>query len=789
MFKNTEEASVWYASNRVAKIVVTHGVTSTGRCTCGKEHSDKKEIGKHPATANGLKEATSDIVLLSRIFARNADYNFGFFCEASGFTVFDVDPRNGGVESFEKLKELVGDEVFKDTVIATSGEYWDGNDFVAGFHIYFNVERGLKFLDPAKLGFRGIDIKYNGYIMAEPSFHISGVTYKFKEGMELWRREPKSLPDPLRKIFIDGEIPPSHERDILRSSQSHGASLETGQLFDRESFLSSPIYEGNRAVSLHQAACSLANLHGTDEKGAAKVMEIILNHNRTMVHPPLPEEGPDGIIRQVNNAIEFVRTNPSTFTIKALTNGALVGTTDAQLTDWLATILSGEYLWTSFHGWLHYDQGCWTEVSQESVVEVIRKKLLDLARESRDLNSEVIADAVKKLLGHSRIRAAEALLRGSLEMDPHFFDCERDLLNVENGVIDLASGELLRHEPRYLFTKQTRVPYYPNFSHRDWDSVMECLPAQEGEYLQKFLGQALTGYPCDADLAILAIGGGSNGKSLLFGSVEAAMGPFCTTLSERVLVASGDQHTTELTDLFGVRLALLEEFPDRSTLNINRLKLLVGTKHIRARKMRQDNFTFENVASIVITANHYPNLSGTGHSVWRRLVSVKFPFTFKVTPTKPEEKLLSSGLRDRMFRNDSDQLSAVMSWLVEGSKAWYSNGRRLPLPPKSIASETENWRTSQDLISKLMKETFVLEPGSHVLLSEVHALFKETHPEQAGLLDISKFAPALEESDWMKTNGLEVNRLRLANKKVSTKTPGGNQSVDQKKVISGIAFK
>jgi len=786
MFQNLKDHALWYAQNGW-HVLPVHGIKD-GKCTCGTNHNDTKDIGKHPASKSGQKDATTDLAQIEKWWTENPDYNIGLYAAPSGFFVIDVDPRNGGDKSLLRLLDRASGEI-PQTVSATTGQYEINHQTVVGEHLLFRAKPGLRFVNPKKENLVGIDLKHNGYIVAAPSRHVNGNSYSWKPGCAPWEIPISEMSEELEACLL---LSPDSKLPIL---SARGKQIESNfrapapELFDRDNFLSGTLVEGERAVEIYRAACSFANQFGTDELGAKRVMETILEYNRSSVMPPLHEDGPGGVIAHVQNAIDFVSNNPVGLEKLSFEGARLRDTTDARVVEWLASNLAAEFSWTSFHGWLRYESGCWTAISKEFVTEVVRLRILDLADNAQVESLTILVDQVKRLQNAGRIKAAAELLRGALEVDPSLFDSESDLLNVKNGVVNLKSGELLPHGPHYYFTKIVQCDFLFDAQHQDWSTALECLPIQEREYMQVFLGQALTGHPNGNDLAVIALGDGSNGKSLLLGAISTLMGPFCTILSEKVLTGSGDEHTTELTDLFGSRLAIMEEFPSKTQLNTNRLKMLVGTQKITARKMRQDNFTFEMVASLVITANHYPRLTDGGHSVWRRMLGVRFPYTYKSNPTSSTDRQIDIGLRERIYSNHTGQLEAALAWLVSGSKAWYENGKKLPNVPHAIQSETAQWKTGQDLISTFLRTNFEVDPDAVVLVSELHKSFVEEHSLEIHLKDLSRFLPAFEGSEFVRENAVQVSRLRLASKKVSSRSSEASDKKGQKNVVVGLKFR
>jgi len=65
--------------------------------------------GKVPATQHGVKDATTNAEQITRWWTQNPDFNIGIAAgEKSGIIVFDIDPRNGGEDSWSVWTEQNG---------------------------------------------------------------------------------------------------------------------------------------------------------------------------------------------------------------------------------------------------------------------------------------------------------------------------------------------------------------------------------------------------------------------------------------------------------------------------------------------------------------------------------------------------------------------------------------------------------------------------------------------------------------------------------------------------------
>jgi putative DNA primase/helicase len=109
--------------------------------------------------------------------------------QQSGLVAVDVDPRNGGELGLEQIEAEHGK-------LCTDVEAWSGG---GGSHYLFQLPHNCGPL-PGKLG-KGVDLKANGYLMVEPSNHMSGDTYEWAdECSPLEGHIPGPLPDWIRDL-------------------------------------------------------------------------------------------------------------------------------------------------------------------------------------------------------------------------------------------------------------------------------------------------------------------------------------------------------------------------------------------------------------------------------------------------------------------------------------------------------------------------------------------------------------------------------------------------------------
>jgi putative DNA primase/helicase len=156
----------FYAS-RGWLVLPLHAVEK-GRCSCGE--SNCRSPGKHPRSQHGVKDASADAQQINAWWGQWPDANVGIATGAiSNLVVVDVDPRNGGDQSYAQLK-LDFPGVFTELVKVRSGS--------SGTHLYYQHPGSHV---PCRANLRpGIDVKADGgYIVAPPSTHVGGERYRF----------------------------------------------------------------------------------------------------------------------------------------------------------------------------------------------------------------------------------------------------------------------------------------------------------------------------------------------------------------------------------------------------------------------------------------------------------------------------------------------------------------------------------------------------------------------------------------------------------------------------------
>ena len=156
--------------------------------------------------------------------------------------------------------------------------------------------------------------------------------------------------------------------------------------------------------------------------------------------------------------------------------------------------------------------------------------------------------------------------------------------------------------------------------------------------------------------------------------------------------ARGERHPTELAGLMGARMVSAQETEEGRRWAESRIKALTGGDPIRARFMRQDEFTFMPQFKLVIVGNHKPGLRNVDDAIKRRLHLI--PFVHKITAEQKDVRL-------RLLEKLQAEAGAIPA--MGGRRLSRVAAHRFVAPPECACKvATEQYLSSQDSLATWM---------------------------------------------------------------------------------------
>lgn len=356
--------------------------------------------------------------------------------------------------------------------------------------------------------------------------------------------------------------------------------------------------------------------------------------------------------------------------------------------------------WMSFDG-RRWQKDCKDGLHAKSCAKLFQRALL---RYAADQDNEAFQKAVSKLAGAS---PRVSLLKDSQDRMPcRYEDFDRDpyLFNCPNGVLDLRTFVLQKHDPDLMLSKLAGADYDPEADTAMFDRfVHEIMQDDNGmvEYLQTLFGYALIGESEREELYILHGATTRNGKSTLLETLCAAFGDYAANIQPESLAQQdrrGSGVSGDIARLDGVRLLHCAEPKKHMRLDVALIKQLTGRDKVTARELYESEREFVPVFTLFMNANHLPVVNDDTLFRSGRVKVIPFDRHF-------DEAEQDQGLKTRLLR--AENLAAALVWCVKGLQRYTECRGKISLPVK-VQTATDAYRLSSDKLQNFINDC--LEP-------------------------------------------------------------------------------
>jgi len=413
--------------------------------------------------------------------------------------------------------------------------------------------------------------------------------------------------------------------------------------------------------------------------------------------------------------------------------------------------------------------GIWEKST--SVKEIVTQEMKVL---SRALDAKDAKQKARSVVTYRFISEITSSMKFMCNIDENKFDSNPYLRCVENGVLDLRTGQLSPYNPDLLMSKRINVSYKPNTADNSplLRQVLSAMPEDAIDWAQVMFGQAMFGLQPASSVVTFMHGSGSNGKSTIINLLKKTMGTYSSELSKSAFNFRSTDSKYALYQMRGVSQTILEEMPKGVNLDIDTLKEIAGTETIVARGVCKDFISFDNMLSVFVSTNHLPNMQAHDYGSRRRLAVLPFPYRFvsaekhKQDP-RPNDRMAYGSLTQEATSN-TPLLEAFLAWRVQGAVRWWKAGGqgRYQLEanqPKSVSRATSQWIDSTNPVQQFFNECLVKEEGYCAPVSNLYQVFKtwaEGYGHKNLRMDKGDFSNKMKEQfNLLKTTGSKGNQV------------------------------
>src|SRR5262249_9202321 len=130
---------------------------------------------------------------------------------------------------------------------------------------------------------------------------------------------------------------------------------------------------------------------------------------------------------------------------------------------------------------------------------------------------------------------------------------------------------------------------------------------------------------------------------------------------------------------------------------------------MRARRMREDEWSFDPSHTLILFSNHRPAITGTDHGIWRRVRLVPW----ETTITEPDR-----ALPDKLYA----EAPGILRWIVDGARSFLTEDWTVPDP---VQLAPANYRAAEDPLSRFFDECCRLGPGRYAYADQLRHRYLE----------------------------------------------------------------
>jgi P4 family phage/plasmid primase-like protien len=634
--------------------------------------------------------------------------NIGLHVGKASLAVLDIDPRNGGDASLEKLLNEHGRQWLSSIQVCTGG---------GGWHYYYAMPDEAQ--APAILA-PGIDLKRgNGYVLAPPSIHPNGTPYTFSGGGLLDGELDFAPPLPewcttsqsRNLIEVDDWAASIRSRDPespenvarVQSALAH-LSADCGRDEWRNVGFALLSTYWDCAENLFRT-WSLTAPHRFDENGFRNVVESATDKPNGIALGTLFSMAAASGWQDPRKAERSIETYGD------ISNGRR-----------FAERFRGRLLYCHGNGtWYQWDAQRWARCEKGEAVAAAKRIAEECFDEASGALWKESSDWAKRnfsqaLAVHRSASRLENMLKcacseaGMSIANPGLFDSDPWKLGVRNGVLDLRTGTLIDDTPDMLISRQAGTHYDFQAECPRWRQFLTEVCNRDEDmaaFLQRVCGYALTGSVTEEKLFFM-FGTGANGKSVFANIVAAVFGEYAVTVRAALLArdprGTGSDAEREKARLPGARLALVNETGQADLWDDQKVKEITSRERISARYLHQESFDFMPTHKLFIRGNHQPGAMDSSDGFWRRMVLIGFTRQFSESERVPD---LDSRIIDT-------ELPGVLAWMVEGCIRWQHEGLQVP---DRMQAAVDAYRRDTDLLGEWLRLHCIISPQAETPVS------------------------------------------------------------------------
>ena len=366
--------------------------------------------------------------------------------------------------------------------------------------------------------------------------------------------------------------------------------------------------------------------------------------------------------------------------------------------------------------WHYWNGKAWREDSSGEIRRMVDETIKNMWEELPGL-PEGEREARSKWCNKTRFNKtknamiAEAMHLEGMQIQMSDMDSKKDIVNVQNGIVNLRTGELIPHERTFFCTKIINANYYKDAKAPIWEKFLKSITNNDQElitFLKRSVGYSLTGSTKE-QCAFFCYGIGANGKSTFLDIIYELLGDYAMNCQPETIMMKSTMSaavTSDIARLKGARMVTTVEPAEGAKLNEGLVKQLTGGDAVTARFLYGKEFEYRPEFKIWMATNHKPVIRGTDEGIWRRIKLI--PFTVTIPSEKQDKNLLYKLMKE---------IDGILKWAVDGCIEWQREGLNMP---KVITDASKEYRVEMDILKAFIEECMDDHPFGEIKSSDLY---------------------------------------------------------------------
>ncbi len=302
-------------------------------------------------------------------------------------------------------------------------------------------------------------------------------------------------------------------------------------------------------------------------------------------------------------------------------------------------------------------------------------------------------------------------VRNNQYIDREQFNPPLHLINVNNGIYNLQTGELLPHSPDHYFLQKILVDYKPGAKIDKIAAFLEQTFNQEDiPILQEFLGDSL--YRSHRyKKALILVGPTDTGKSQFLSLIGKFIGE--KNVAHVPLDRLCHDKFTPV-ELYGKLINIRAELHVKTLRSIDMFLMLTGGDVIGAERKYQNGFNFRNYSKQVYSCNETPDSENKNDAYYNRWIPVE------CSNTIPKENQIPNYFETI---STDEELSGLLNWALKGlyrllKQGHYSHHR-------SIDEVREFMTKGKNPIRDFADQYIIKDPDAEITNGELYNSYRD----------------------------------------------------------------